>query len=707
MNTALNSAWGALLPLALLLAPICHADARATAALHALSDNARVRLTWLQDHGDGTSSLKENPSTRLCVMDSRDGIERSLLPALGNYSKPLMTPDGQGVVYMHDGQITWTSWSGTATRKLVAGTLLDVWRDPATRHTWVVYAKRAQTIRGRTIQTEIARCRLDAPATAHPAWNASPISRDNFQLSRDGRAAAGLTPWPAAARLNLATQTLTGVGRGCWTSMCPDNSYIMWVFDGPHRNITLYPPDDGTPWTVPLNTARTTKGWEVYHPRWSNHPRYLVITGPYKEGGGTNRIRAGGPGVELYLGRFTPDLRRVERWVQVTSNSKADFFPDAWIEGATEAASTYPQQQRTAADSNAVAATPTGVDVPELSSRWPATEKGLVYVWEGLKGTTQIREADGRFIPCEPHAWGHARFNRHMGLRLDNGGFEAPKPLSARLFAQCRQANALTLEAIVTPRTLTQTGPARIISFSESPTSRNFTLGQERDRLVLRLRTPATGENGTRPEVTFGRLQAGKPVHVVISYQPDDLRIYLDGKRQPLSTRIRGDFSNWTPQRLCFGNEASRDRNWDGDLQGVALYARAIDEREAAHRYALQQPRIESWTAAERFELNGILASVSPLPANLKAYLGEYSRALRSCVYISDRDVDEVAKGERFIVRHWSVLDRKPVPLKTAIGQPRKLILERIEDHPEVKSERLLEDLDEDDLLLPVYLAIE
>ena len=41
--------------------------------------------------------------------------------------------------------------------------LLDVWRDPATRYTWVVYAERAQTIRGRTILSDVMRCRLDDP----------------------------------------------------------------------------------------------------------------------------------------------------------------------------------------------------------------------------------------------------------------------------------------------------------------------------------------------------------------------------------------------------------------------------------------------------------------------------------------------------------------------------------------------------------------
>lgn len=698
-RTALLSLW--------LLSAAAHAPAAPATPILALTGGARVRVAWLQDQGTGTLSLDAAQQSRLMVLDTREGTPRPLLAAEAGYTKPLITPDGQGVVYAQNGEVRWSAWDGSVTRPLLKGVLLELWRDPATQQTWVIYARQEQTVKGRTYQADVARCRLDDPAIRRELWRASAISRDNFQLSRDGRYAAALTPWPAAALLSLADQTQSGTGRGCWTSMCPDDSYIMWIFDGAHRNVTLFPPDGASSWVVNINDAEGTQGWEVYHPRWSNHPRYLVMTGPYTEGGGGNRIRAGGHGVELYLGRFSPDLRKVEAWVQVTHNRKADFFPDAWIEGGDRVVSAYPQQPRLTQDEapGGLAATEPGE--PALSGRWPATEQGLVYVWENLKGTTQVKDADGRHLRCEPLAWGRARFNRHFGFRLDGGGFEAPKELADRLLRQCQQSNSLTLEAIVTPRTITQTGPARIISFSESAASRNFTLGQSGDTLVLRLRTPATGSNGAHPEVPLCRIEAGKPLHLVVTYRPDELCAYVNGRSQTLKERVTGDFSNWSAQHLLFGHEATRDRNWDGDLQGVALYARFVSAAEAAHRYALQKPRIAAWKPAARFEATGTLISASPLPVDIPAYLGEYSRALRSCVYTSDRDFDDVARGERFIVRHWSILDRKLVPYPTRVGQPRPLLLERTDDHPEISSERLLEDLDEEDMLLPTYLAIE
>ena len=114
--------------------------------------------------------------------------------------------------------------------------------------------------------------------------------------------------------------------------MAPDDSYVFWIFDGAHRNLTLHSPEDGMRWTVPIDRAPGVDGYEVYHPRWSNHARYMMMTGPYKIGGGGNRIRGGGEGVEIHLGRFSDDLGRIESWCRVTNNEKGDFQPDVWIE---------------------------------------------------------------------------------------------------------------------------------------------------------------------------------------------------------------------------------------------------------------------------------------------------------------------------------------------------------------------------------------
>ena len=71
----------------------------------------------------------------------------------------------------------------------------------------------------------------------------------------DGTRAAGLWPWGKAGMLDLTSGKLTTRGKGCWTAMAPDDSYLMWIFDGAHKNLLLKP--DGSMFTrkIRLNTA--------------------------------------------------------------------------------------------------------------------------------------------------------------------------------------------------------------------------------------------------------------------------------------------------------------------------------------------------------------------------------------------------------------------------------------------------------------------
>jgi len=155
------------------------------------------------------------------------------------------------------------------------------------------------------------------------------------------------------------------------------------------------------------------------------------------------------------------------------------------------------------------------------------------------------------------------------------------------LLDACKAANALSVEALITPADTRQTGPARIISFSQDGYNRNFTLCQERDALVLRLRTTRTGVNGMKPQTELCKLRAGGEHHVIVTYRPGRLTCYLNGKRAIQTGRVRGDFSTWVPMHLLFGDEWKDRRCWSGRLRGIAISAREIGPAEAAARYKL------------------------------------------------------------------------------------------------------------------------
>ena len=76
----------------------------------------------------------------------------------------------------------------------------------------------------------------------------------------------------------------------------------------------------------------------------------------------------------------------------------------------------------------------------------------------------------------------------------------------------------------------TQRGPARIVTFSKDPWVRNFTIGQRGRSLVFRLRTPASGPNGTSPQVeTLDIIEAGRDVFVAAVYDGRMSQVYADG----------------------------------------------------------------------------------------------------------------------------------------------------------------------------------
>lgn len=296
---------------------------------------ARTRVVWVQDAGDGKDPFAQGTGLRLMGLDSDDGLgERPVLGDLGNYAKPMITPLGNRVVFTdrREGAVYVVDGAGSNRRRLAEGFGLAVWRDPDGRE-WVYVGTRYDDSEFPPY-APVHRVRIDDPEVRELVWEAPPVAEDNFQLSADGRRASGAFPWPYCGLADLATGTLQRRAEGCWASLAPDNSYILWVFDGAHRNVTLYDPNADRHQRVNINGAPGMNGSEVYHPRWSNHPRFLAVTGPYTVGGEANKIRGGGTGVEVHLGRFSLDLSRIESWVRVTDNAFADFYPDVWVDPA-------------------------------------------------------------------------------------------------------------------------------------------------------------------------------------------------------------------------------------------------------------------------------------------------------------------------------------------------------------------------------------
>ena len=292
---------------------------------------AHTRAVWGQQ--DGTDPRLHGDQVTLMGFDSDDGRgERAILERRGSYVKPMITPRGDRVVYSTrptpgPPEVFVVNWDGTGLRKLADGFGMALWADPADGREWVYIGVDTD---GFTTNT-VLRFPLDRPEQREPVWTQSTISMESLKLSRDGRYASGLVPWPKVGVIQLPNGRARILGRGCWPSLTDARGPLFWYFDGAHRNVTLVDVDSETRWMVNVNNAPGFDGAEVFHPRWTNHSRVLVISGPYNQGG-RNQARTGGPQVEIYLGRFSADYSKIEAWARVTKNDRGDSFPDAWID---------------------------------------------------------------------------------------------------------------------------------------------------------------------------------------------------------------------------------------------------------------------------------------------------------------------------------------------------------------------------------------
>ncbi len=125
-----------------------------------------------------------------------------------------------------------------------------------------------------------------------------------------------------------------------------------------------------------------------------------------------------------------------------------------------------------------------------------------------------------------------------------------------------RHCHHIAIHSIVTAANPAQSGPARIVSISADTYHRNITLGQEGDALVIRLRTPAAGENGYKPELIVPGLFAEQ--------QPKDLWVRYDAPM--LVVRVNGNAEEYglslAPGVAFFTDLISDNDHWMITMDG-------------------------------------------------------------------------------------------------------------------------------------------
>ncbi len=657
-----------------------------------------ARLAWVQDTGpvDNVDVYARGSHLLLMGLDTQDGRgERAILSTPSNYSKPLITPDGRRIVFTHlqDHAIHVVDWEGTGLKKLAPGYALAVWSDPQTHRAWVYAATDGNNEAHLPPFLRVFRFPLDDPGHQEPIWNQTMVNLDNFQLSADGRLASGVFPWPHSGVAELPNVSWKRLGRGCWVSLTPDDSRVFWIFDGAHRNLDLFSLRDDRRWQVNVSHAPGVDGAEVYHPRWSNNPRFMVMTGPHFKVGAK---RLGGTESGVYVGRFNAELTRIEHWEQATFNERGDFYPDLWIDPAGHT-------KWTVAPIPGPATARVQGDIPRYAS-WPGAESEMVFIWEDASRENQINDPETgkmRLFRLEPR--GKARLGRHFEMDIRDGSFVVEDAVAGYVTEAFRTTGKMSLEAVITPTKEDQRGPARIVTMSSSRPPRNLLLGQEGDRLVLRLRTNEPGQD--RPtQLDLAGLRIGEPQHVVLTYKPGALHAYIDGELVFASDGLQGGLDNWTDQPLVFGDEWGGGRFWNGRMETVAMYNRALDVEEVLAKHRAVEERLLARTAPRQSVVKARLTQTSSLPS--PEAIAPYRAALVVNAYQVEQVLSgEISEGATILAAHWAIMDEQVLDTAPRIqNQVYRMTLESIEDRPELEGERLA--MDTDDLLLPLYVDV-
>lgn len=657
---------------------------------------APTRIVWLQDIGQGTDVLAQGTDLRMMALDSEDKRgERVLLDGPRSMAKPMFTVNGEWVIFSDraNHRVHAIRWDGAKLLDLGPGFGLTTWRDPETEIEWL-YVARGQVDKHRTLASYEALWRYPLFKSANAVrpqkysrrtksreelvWNQTKISEDSFQISVDGRYASTAFPWPHMGVLDRKTGLWNRLGQGCWGAMSPDNDYLFWIFDGPHRNVHMFKADRTERWIVNVNNAPGMDGYEVYHPRWSNHPRIIAITGPYKVGSGANKIHGGGSEVKVFLGQLNQERTKVHAWIMVTDNKLPDFYPDVWVQGGLVEKKAE-QKVEHAEESDA------------YTSKWPMNTDGLAYVWESAAGLHEVVDPESRsqFI-FRPEPRRLARHDRNHAMLLD-GGFFIDDTAGEHL-ARYAPGDSFALELVATPSAsqsaqegwvfsvITGSGPDLVVASSDG-----------------KWKIQSRGA-----EIVLGPVESQQSVHIALSYSNGTLHAFMDGILA-VSKAITMDFERWGEAAFLFGGDINGAHDWQGTLEWFAFYNRAlgIDEIGMNHRFIRDRLSQRNAPDTALVRARVVQASAVPNPEDIAPYR-------RGLVVNKYQVVDVLAgelDGDRFLAAHWAILDGTLLDSAFRLpGSEHVLLLERFEDRRELEGERLAQD--PDNFWLTLYFDI-
>jgi hypothetical protein len=314
---------------------------------------------------------------------------------------------------------------------------------------------------------------------------------------------------------------------------------------------------------------------------------------------------------------------------------------------------------------------------------WPVSREGLVFLWETADAANLVPAPDlGADRAYTLAAAGEARLDADFAMVVDGGSFALDGSEAAGLRAAVQATNSLSLEATI----LTAgNGDGRIVTWAGEKAI-NLWLERRAGRLWFGLRTGARGP-AAHARLALFDLPVGVPAHVVLTYEPGRLTAYLDGERRIDSTEVQGGLYHWRNLPLSFG-----DGEWQGRLEGVAIFNRVLSATEARQAHRLYLERRQARPAIPRSVVEARLVARSRTPT--LAEISPYREALFTVAYAVERQISGPPVAAELRAVQWAVLDGAALAAtRASAGDRLRLTLEPFADQPQLESVYLADTL--------------
>lgn len=180
------------------------------------------------------------------------------------------------------------------------------------------------------------------------------------------------------------------------------------------------------------------------------------------------------------------------------------------------------------------------------------------------------------------------------GIRITGPSVITSPDVAEKVFVNCVQANAVTLEAWVEPESIMQAGT--IFTYSKQG-DRNATLSVENARYRGAVRTsdpdPMNMDGRIETIQTKDNIAAAKVQHVVYTRDQSGAIIYVDGAvaiqlpdRPPTMPPPATDQKVWNPAgQLAFGNDTGGGAPWLGTIYLAAVYCKKLEAAEVQKNF--------------------------------------------------------------------------------------------------------------------------